>query len=405
MLNAFLIIIIGLGVFMVLERLFPARKLPKVDGWWKSVLLINLSQLGIVMMAYYLESYMPIQSRLNLKNKVSPFVGGVIAYFCHTWIFYWWHYVRHENYFLWRTLHQFHHSASRLETLTSFYKNPQEMLCNSIIMILLLVPVLGLSSESSVWLSIFSAFSEYIYHANIRTPYWMGFFIQRPESHQIHHWKNKRKGCKNFGDFPFCDMLNDTFQNSIAGTPNTGFDPKNEQKRMDMIMMRDVINPSKKIQVKKYDMLAFLILIVGVINVTGYLLYSPGLQALSLMTASSPLPLVFTTYKGIETFSFDYRVVINNSTQIDLAEFYREIDGPYARRNIYGAMFSYGPLFTDDNLIKIRNGILHWGICNKKFSNNPVILEKLGHIDRVNIIAKSKTAGMNGQTWEIAINC
>jgi hypothetical protein len=42
-----------------------------------------------------------------------------------------------------RGLHQVHHSASRIEILTSFYKHPLEMAANSIIISVVLFAVLG----------------------------------------------------------------------------------------------------------------------------------------------------------------------------------------------------------------------------------------------------------------------
>jgi sterol desaturase/sphingolipid hydroxylase (fatty acid hydroxylase superfamily) len=37
-----------------------------------------------------------------------------------TFIFYWWHRVRHSSDALWRWTHQLHHSPRRIETITAF---------------------------------------------------------------------------------------------------------------------------------------------------------------------------------------------------------------------------------------------------------------------------------------------
>jgi sterol desaturase/sphingolipid hydroxylase (fatty acid hydroxylase superfamily) len=83
-----------------------------------------------------------------------------------------------------------------MEVVTSFYKHPVEILCNSILITTLVYPILGLSIEANEWVSIFSAFSEFFYHMNIKTPHWIGYIIQRPESHCLHH-KRDARFCKN----------------------------------------------------------------------------------------------------------------------------------------------------------------------------------------------------------------
>jgi len=47
-------LIIGIGVFfMILERIIPDQKLPRVKGWWTRVIIINALQLGIVVIGGY----------------------------------------------------------------------------------------------------------------------------------------------------------------------------------------------------------------------------------------------------------------------------------------------------------------------------------------------------------------
>ena len=47
-----MLIIFGIAVGCVLaERLWPAMELPRVNAWWARVILINLIQLGITVLA------------------------------------------------------------------------------------------------------------------------------------------------------------------------------------------------------------------------------------------------------------------------------------------------------------------------------------------------------------------
>jgi len=32
-----------------------------------------------------------------------------------------------------------------------------------------------------------AALGEFLYHTNCRTPHWLGYVLQRPEMHRIHH--------------------------------------------------------------------------------------------------------------------------------------------------------------------------------------------------------------------------
>lgn len=128
MLWGFAVIIALLGILMVVERKYPARPLKHVPGWWKNVLLINFFQLiCVITAAFSWEVWFQRPSRMNLSRFLSPGMGGFLAYLINTHFFYFWHKWRHESLLLWRTCHQLHHSASRIETITSFYKHPFEI--------------------------------------------------------------------------------------------------------------------------------------------------------------------------------------------------------------------------------------------------------------------------------------
>ena len=106
-------------------------------------------------------------SLISLQGQVGTFTGAFIAYLFATFIFYWWHRIRHESDILWQCLHQIHHSPRRIETITSFYKHPLEMIINSIISSFLVYTLLGLSPESGAIYTFLTA-AEFIYHANIK---------------------------------------------------------------------------------------------------------------------------------------------------------------------------------------------------------------------------------------------
>ncbi|MFL6655415.1 MAG: sterol desaturase family protein, partial [Sulfurifustis sp.] len=57
---------------------------------------------------------------------------------------------------------------------------------------------------------------------NIRTPRWLGYFIQRPESHCIHHQRGVHG--YNYADVPLWDMLFGSFRNPQSWSGEAGFE-------------------------------------------------------------------------------------------------------------------------------------------------------------------------------------
>ena len=245
-----ILIIVGIGLFfIVLERIVPDQKLPHVKGWWTRVILINAMQLGVLILGGYTwDIWLKKASLFSLSEHVGPAIGGLIAYFIITFIFYWWHRWRHESNFLWLTFHQVHHSPQRIETITSFYKHPLEIIVNSVLIGSVNYVLLGLSVESAAFCLLYSSVGEYVYHMNIKTPHVMGYFFQRPEMHRIHHEKSKH--FNNFSDLPFWDMLFGTYENPKEAKPVCGFQPERETRLKDMLLFKNVNNEYKGKQKK-----------------------------------------------------------------------------------------------------------------------------------------------------------
>jgi sterol desaturase/sphingolipid hydroxylase (fatty acid hydroxylase superfamily) len=223
----------------VLERVVPGWRLPKVRTWPVRVVLVNGVQLGVVLVAGITwERWLSSWSVFALAESVGPVVGGLLAYFIATFVFYWWHRWRHEVAFLWRAFHQIHHSPQRIEVITSFYKRPGEMILNSIIGSLLVYTLLGLSLEGGAVYTACTALGEFFYHTNITTPRWIGYFFQRPEMHRIHHQHKRHKN--NYGDIVWWDMLFGTYENPKKFTATCGFDNAREQRLVAMLVYHDV---------------------------------------------------------------------------------------------------------------------------------------------------------------------
>jgi len=227
-------------LFLCWERIFPGRLLPHSNNWYLRALTLNLVQLIITLFAGNI--WLNISggwSLFQLSEFSSPVIQGVIAWFVGTFIFYWWHRLRHKKSF-WLIFHQVHHSASRIEILTSFYKHPIEIIVNTFFTAIILFPILGVSLLASFWFNFFAATGEYFYHANVKTPSWLRYFIQTPELHSIHHQKNVHN--YNFSDLPLWDRLFGTYKDTTNFTEECGFSNHNEEKIVPMLLFKDVHN-------------------------------------------------------------------------------------------------------------------------------------------------------------------
>jgi len=109
-------------------------------------------------------------SIFHLKDHFSDWSSALIIYLFSTFVYFWWHRYRHESQFLWRTLHQIHHSARRLEIVTSFYKHPLEIWINSVLSTLIVYPLFGGSIRAAGYYTVLIAVGEFFYHWNIKTP-------------------------------------------------------------------------------------------------------------------------------------------------------------------------------------------------------------------------------------------
>lgn len=237
LLPATLIVFVTLA-FCVVERLRPGRALPHVRGWYMRAGLMNVMQVALIGVGGLVwNQYFREHSLLNLGYWQSPIVEGAFYWIVGTFVFYWWHRLRHANGF-WLVFHQVHHSPSRIEVLTSFYKHPIEIAADSFLAGFFIYYVFGGSALAGAWTSFFGAAGEYFYHSNIRTPKWVGIFIQRPEHHSVHHQLDVHK--YNFGDLTIWDRLFGTFKEADDFAERCGFPGSNEERLPEMLAFKDV---------------------------------------------------------------------------------------------------------------------------------------------------------------------
>jgi Fatty acid hydroxylase len=149
-----------------------------------------------------------------------------------------WTRAAHEFDWLWRWAHQFHHSAESLDAFGANYLSPLDTFMFTSISSLVFFPLLGLSVGAGVIGAAFLTFNAVFQHANLNTPRWLGYLIQRPESHSLHHGRGVH--AHNYADLPIVDMIFKTFCNPQSHRAEVGFYPGASAKIGSTLIGRDV---------------------------------------------------------------------------------------------------------------------------------------------------------------------
>lgn len=228
-------------VGLILERVFPARPLPRVK-WWvpKSIaFLVVLPLFGILpaMLAPLVAPYAPI----HLEQLPMP-VEVLIWFLIGELVGYWTHRAVHKVPVLWRSIHQLHHSAERMDMAGSVMFHPNEVMLGGVFAAVF-TGLLGPSVEAAAIVGMVSSFGAFFQHLNVRTPVWLGYIVQRPESHSVHHERGLHE--YNYGTFPLSDLLFGTFRNPAKFSELAGFWDGASSKLGAMLLCRDVGTPPR----------------------------------------------------------------------------------------------------------------------------------------------------------------
>ena len=232
------------GVLMIWEALFPARQLPKIKFW-------KIRGLTAFAFFFYLSSYLPLFTDPYLEayrvfdlTGLGALGGGAVGVLLYEFGVYVWHRALHTSNFLWRAFHQMHHSAERLDTYGAFYFSPLDMIGWTVLGSLCFALLVGLSPQAITVTLLVTNFLGMFQHANINTPRWLGYIIQRPESHTVHHAKGIHK--HNYSDLPIFDILFGTFENPKNYGHQTGFYYGASAKVLQMLSFKDLNKQKEK---------------------------------------------------------------------------------------------------------------------------------------------------------------
>lgn len=230
-------------VFLVIERRWPAREFPPRDRWqWIDVGFLAL----IATVSTIVPLLLPLEwlaAHRWIDGTRLGVAGGTFAgYVVLSAVMYGYHRAAHSVPLLWRSLHQLHHSPNRVDIPGSVLFHPAEMVVQALLQLFVTVVVLGLDPLAASLTGTVAAFYGMFQHWNVRTPAWLGYLIQRPEAHCVHH----RLGLHNhnFGDLPWWDLLLGTFRNPREYRGRVGFEGGADRRVGAMLAFADVNEPT-----------------------------------------------------------------------------------------------------------------------------------------------------------------
>lgn len=234
------------GLLMLWEAFFPAKPLPRIKHWKLRGMLSFIA-------FFYLSIYLPLLTdpilgkyQLLDLSFLGVIPGAVIGVLLYEFGLYVWHRALHSSDVLWKSFHQMHHSAERIDTYGAFFFSPLDMIGFTLLGSVCFAFGVGLSPQSITIVLLTTNFLAIFQHANIKTPRWLGYIIQRPESHSYHHAKGIHHN--NYSDLPIFDILFGTFTNPETREHEAGFYDGASNRIPEMILFKDVsIKPENTI--------------------------------------------------------------------------------------------------------------------------------------------------------------
>ncbi len=150
-----------------------------------------------------------------------------------------------------------------------------------------------------------------------------------------------------------------------------------------------------------------LVLGIGSLQIIGLLTQIDAIRNIGRLTSASPLPFVFSDFRGLETYSLEFNITAEGTdgtsiTKLITPKLYGEFKGPYNRRNVYGAVLAYGPKLHEPSEKPMVDSVLKYGFCN----NGPLaeMFESSTPLRKVVITATSKARNAEGP-FVTEVNC
>ncbi len=178
---------------MAFEWLYPRHRYPRDIHWnkiWVALCMFSSAWLSIVV--YY-------WAQFDTANWLSGYgftMQCVVFYLIYSCGNYWLHRWKHSNRLFMKYIHGLHHAPENMETRLAFFRHPVEILVNTVYFVLLGKFAIGAPIEVAFCALVIEGCLESFHHSNIRLSKecnWMGYMVQLPEMHCIHHEKGRHR--------------------------------------------------------------------------------------------------------------------------------------------------------------------------------------------------------------------
>jgi sterol desaturase/sphingolipid hydroxylase (fatty acid hydroxylase superfamily) len=225
--------------FVLLDLVAPGRRrFPKVSRWHLKGALFFVLGLAVSSTAPLLWDAWLSEHRLIDARSLGTVGGAVVGFLAVELGVYAWHRTLHGVPVLWRWFHQMHHSAERVDAAGAFYFHPLDVAGFAFVGSLALVGVVGVTPEAAAIANTVVFVMNVFQHSTMKTPVWLGYFVQRPESHALHHERGVHR--YNYSDLPIYDMVFGTFRNPATWSAEAGFYDGASKRVGAMLIGRDV---------------------------------------------------------------------------------------------------------------------------------------------------------------------
>ena len=233
-------------LFMVGDLVTRARHFRKPKLWRLRATIVTGVTVGLAMLVATVWAEILGPLHLFDLSGLGIGIGSVVGILVYELLHYWYHRAAHHFDWLWRNAHQMHHSAESLDAFGAYFLHPLDTVLFTTLSSLVFYPLLGLPAEAGVIGALFLTFNAMFQHANIRTPKWLGYLIQRPESHGVHHARGVHR--YNYSDLPLWDIVFGTFRNPREFESECGFWVGASSQLGPMLIARDVSSPGEAVE-------------------------------------------------------------------------------------------------------------------------------------------------------------
>jgi len=223
-----------------IERLARGGTMPPVRRWLLTGIAFFVVAMAVnVTLPPLLASWLGPFTPIDLAG-LGVVGGAAITFLATSFADYWLHRAMHRSNTLWRWAHQLHHSAERVDMAGFAYVHPTELLL-AVGLTTLVGTLLGANPDGVMLAGYLYFVAGLIQHFNVRTPTWLGWFVQRPEAHRVHHTRGVH--AYNYG-LPLWDAAFGTRRNPPEWNADYGFWAGSTSRLGAMLIGRDVSEPS-----------------------------------------------------------------------------------------------------------------------------------------------------------------